>query len=66
MTKPWYQSRTVWANLVVATITFVVAVAQNVSGKTIPVEPAVQLVIVTVALAGINLILRRITGQPIT
>jgi hypothetical protein len=63
--KPWYQSKTIWTNLIVAATTFVVSVAQLVSGQTLPVDPAVQGVIVSGFLVVINLILRAITGTPL-
>jgi hypothetical protein len=63
--KPWYQSKTIWTNIIVAATTFVVAVSQSVSGQTLPVDPAVQGVIVSGFLIVINIILRTITGTPL-
>lgn len=64
MTKPWYLSKTIVVNIIAAVITAVAVIAQEINGEPV-IDPAVQGIIGTLVLAGLNLILRRITGQPI-
>jgi hypothetical protein len=64
MTKKWYLSLTVWTNILAAIIGTVAVIAQNIHGGPV-IDPAVQGVIATYALALINLLLRWRTGQPL-
>jgi len=62
--KPWYQSRTVWANIIAIVFGAVASLAQEVHGGPV-IDPGLQGTIAVVALAVINLIMRKITGQPL-
>lgn len=53
--KKWYASKTLWTNILGAAVLFI----QSQTGFVI--NPAVQ----GIVLAGVNLILRKITKQPI-
>ena len=64
MLKPWYLSKTIWANIIAAAITAVAVIAQEIHGEPV-IDPAYQGVAGTLILAVINLILRRLTGEPI-
>lgn len=64
MTKPWYQSRMIIVNIIAAVLTAVAVIAQEINGEPV-IDPATQGIIATLVLAGLNLILRRLTGQPI-
>ena len=64
MTKPWYLSKTIVVNIIAAVLTAVAVVAQEIHGEPV-IDPATQGIIATLVLAALNLILRRITGQPI-
>ena len=63
--KSWYLSRTILTNLIIGAISTIVGAFQIITGDTIPVDPGVQGAIVSGILVIANLILRRITGQPI-
>lgn len=56
-TKPWYQSKTLWANA----IAILAIILQSVSGKEV-INADAQMII----LAAINLALRLVTNQPVT
>jgi hypothetical protein len=56
--KKFYQSRTFWVNLIAAAV----LIYQGVTGHELVLSPETQAVI----LAGINLVLRAITKEPIT
>jgi hypothetical protein len=58
MGKAFYKSRTFWVNLIAAAV----LVYQGVTGHEFPLSPETQAVI----LAGINVVLRAITKEPIT
>ncbi len=60
--KPWYMSKTLWLNALV----LLVAALGWVSGPDFPLELGQYAEYVTLALAILNLILRFVTGQPIT
>jgi hypothetical protein len=55
--KKFYQSRTFWVNLIAAAV----LIYQGVTGHEFALSPEAQAVI----LAGINLVLRAITREPI-
>ncbi|MGB1225311.1 MAG: hypothetical protein ACPHCN_14365 [Mycobacterium sp.] len=62
MTKPWWQSKTIWLNLVA----FAVAViGAGLDTELIRSSPQ-AVYVATVALAGANMALRFVTGRPIT
>lgn len=54
--KPWYASKTIWANIAA----FVATVAV-IAGVDVGLTPEVQAEIVAAVLAGVNIILRLIT-----
>lgn len=60
--KVWYQSKTVWLNLLVV----IVALLGFVVSPDFPLELGQYAEYVTLALAILNIILRFVTGQPIT
>jgi ABC-type cobalamin transport system permease subunit len=65
MSKPWYLSRTVWVNIITAVVSAAAIVSQAIYGKPV-IDPAIQGMIGTFALAVVNLILRKLTKRPIT
>ena len=58
--KPWYASKTIWANLVAFAATVAV-----IAGVDLGLTPEVQAEIVAAVLAGVNIVLRLITTQGI-
>ena len=58
--KPWYVSKTIWANLVAFAATVAV-----IAGVDVGLTPEVQAEIVAAVLAGVNIVLRLITKQGI-
>lgn len=58
MVKPFWRSRTFWLNIIVAAA----LIAEGVTGKHVVVPVEVQAII----LAGINLVLRALTKEPIS
>ena len=58
--KPWYASKTIWANIVAFAATVAV-----IAGVDVGLTLEVQAEIVTAVLAGVNIVLRLITTQGI-
>ncbi len=58
--KPWYASKTVWANIVAFAATVAV-----IAGIDVGLTPEVQAEIVAAVLAGVNIVLRLITREAI-
>ncbi len=58
--KPWYASKTIWANLVAFAATVAV-----IAGVDVGLTPEVQAEIVAAVLAGVNIVLRLITREAI-
>lgn len=58
--KPWYTSKTIWANLVAFAATVAV-----IAGVDVGLTPEVQAEIVAAVLAGVNIVLRLITREAI-
>lgn len=56
MTKAWWKSKTIWANVLGAA-----AEGIQVFAPVLPIPPGT----ITMVLAGVNIILRRVTTQPI-
>jgi hypothetical protein len=61
--KPWYKSLTLWVNVLVIAIAVLTALSQPDVLATLP--PWADVVLPTV-LAILNIILRAVSGQPIT
>ena len=62
--KSWYLSRTIWANIIAIAVGAIAGIAQEIHGGPV-IDPGVQGTIGVVVLAIINLVLRRVTGQPL-
>ena len=58
--KPWFASKTIWANIVAFAAT-----AAVIAGVDVGLTPEVQAEIVAAVLAGVNVVLRLITKQGI-
>jgi hypothetical protein len=66
MIKPWFTSRTVWFNIGAAIVTFVVAMAQAISGQVVEIDPTVQATAVALFVSVVNVILRFVTREGIS
>ena len=58
--KRWFASKTIWANIVAFAATVAV-----IAGVDVGLTPEVQAEIVAAVLAGVNIVLRLITKQPV-
>jgi len=63
-TKPWYQSKTIWVNLITLLISIIGIVIT--SATDLGISPEVVVVLTGVIVPVLNLFLRTITEQPIT
>ena len=61
--KPWWQSKTIWANVITLVVSVLTMLAAN---DLIKQYPDVAVIITGVAIPILNTILRLITAQPIT
>lgn len=65
MAKPWYQSKTLWVNWLVAVLSAGVILLDAVAADQLPLPVTPDAAMVALALGVVNLVLRYLTDQPI-
>jgi len=63
--KPWYESKTIWANIIVTVTAFLTAIYQFLPGLQGTIEPSTYVALLFITGVG-NVFLRTITNAGIT
>lgn len=65
LAKPWYASKTVWANIITAIVAIVALLSTTAGVDGQPLIPPVVMPYLLAFTSALNIVLRLLTGQPI-